>query len=159
MRLIQRLIAWCKGGNQVALTGRWTMILRGPDGKLKAVRKGKNIVVTAGKNNLAAHLADVATAYPMKYLAIGTGGTAEDAGQTALVTENCTRVTGVQSDTDNKYKVTGTFAAANGTGAVVEYGLFNQAAVGGTMFCRDVESVFNKGASDSLEVICEITLG
>jgi hypothetical protein len=55
------------------------------------------------------------------------------------------------------YQVTATFAAGVGTGAIVEYGLFNT-STGGTLFNRDTESVVNKGSSDSLVVITQLTL-
>ena len=46
---------------------------------------------------------------------------------------------------------------ADATGAVTEAGIFN-AASGGTMLCRTVFSVVNKGADDSLSVTWTITL-
>jgi hypothetical protein len=54
--------------------------------------------------------------------------------------------------------VTATFAAGSGTGAIVEYGLFNSNAAG-TMLTRDVESAINKGAADTLTIVHQITVG
>jgi len=92
----------------------------------------------------------------MDQIAIGTDATAEAASNTALGTE-LARTTGTASYvSDAVYRVTATFAAGTGTGAIVEYGLFSS-STGGTMFSRDTESVINKAAGDTLVVTTEIT--
>ena len=50
-----------------------------------------------------------------------------------------------------------TFAAGTGTGAVTEAAILN-ASSGGTMLCRTVFSVVNKGASDSMTVTWTVTV-
>ena len=49
------------------------------------------------------------------------------------------------------------FAAGSGTGAITEAGVFN-ASSGGTMLCRTVFSVVNKGADDSMTITWTITV-
>jgi hypothetical protein len=49
------------------------------------------------------------------------------------------------------------FPAGTGTGAVTEAGIFN-AASAGTMLCRTVFSVVNKGAADAMSVTWTITV-
>ena len=49
------------------------------------------------------------------------------------------------------------FVAGVGTGAVTEAGVFN-AASAGTMLCRTVFSVVNKGAADSMSITWTITV-
>ena len=44
-----------------------------------------------------------------------------------------------------------TFGAGEGTGAVTEAGLFN-ASSGGTLLCRTVFAVVNKGSQDSMTI-------
>lgn len=142
------------------LKGLWTIVLKGPDGQVKQEVKGQNVVTTVGKEFLASLLYSAAVAASTntcRYVAIGTDSTGEAVGNTALGTE-LARVSGVVSYVSGAiYRVTGTFPAGTGTGAIVEYGVFSS-STGGTMLNRDTESVINKGASDSLEASCELTI-
>jgi hypothetical protein len=144
----------------VQLKGFWTAEVRGPDGQLKQVVQGQNVVCTNGKEWLASLLmsaAITASTNTMKYIAIGTDSTAEAAANTALGIE-AARHTGTVSYLSNQiYQVKATFATGLGTGAIVEYGLFSS-STGGTMLCRDTESVITKGANDTLTVTCQVTL-
>lgn len=144
----------------VRLKGRWKAELTGPDGALKKVVEGSNVVCTNGKEFLASFLysaAAAASTFTMRYVAIGTDSTAEAAANTALGTE-LSRHTGTVSYVSGQiYQVKATFAAGSGTGAIVEYGLFSS-STGGTMLNRDTESVINKGSSDTLTVTCQLTI-
>lgn len=142
------------------LKGRWFIKLYGEDGELKDERSGFNVITTNGLDFLASFLgsaAATASTFTMQYVAIGTDSTAEAASNTALGTE-ASRTTGTVSYvSDAIYRVTATFAAGSGTGAIVEYGLFSS-STGGTMLNRDTEAVINKGASDVLVVQTDVTL-
>lgn len=144
----------------VTLVGRWFIKLYGPTGELKQEVSGKNVITTNGLDYLASFLnsaAAAASTFTMKYIAVGTDSTAEAASNTALGTESA-RHTGTVSYVSNAiYRVTATFASGSGTGALVEYGLFDSNTAG-TMLSRDTESVINKGADDTLTVTTEITL-
>lgn len=144
----------------IQLQGRWSATLRGPDGQVLTHHVGTNVVCTNGKEFLASFLQSAAAAaatFTMKYVAIGTDSTAEAAANTALGTE-LARQTGTASYASGAiYRVTATFAAGTGTGAIVEYGVFSS-STGGTMLNRDTEAVINKGASDTLEVRCDLTI-
>jgi hypothetical protein len=146
---------------ETKLKGYWWIKLYGPDGELKEAREGKNVVTTNGKEALASLLAsnlNSGVTNTFQYLGIGTDATAESAAQTALLTE-VSRHTGTVSYVSGAiYQVTATFAAGSGTGAIVEYGLFNSNAAG-TMLTRDVESAINKGAADTLTIVHQITVG
>lgn len=146
--------------SSISITGHWRMQLTGPDGTLKQEVAGKNVITTNGKELLAAYLASAAasaTANTFKYVAVGTGTASETAADTALATE-LSRTTGTASYVSGAiYQVTATFAAGTATGAITEYGLFNSSSAG-TMFSRDVETVINKGASDTLTVSTTVTL-
>ena len=145
---------------EVALKGRWKAVLRGPDGQVKQEIEGDNVVCTNGKEFLASFLSSAAAGaatFTMKYVGIGTDATAEAAANTALGTE-LARQTGTASYVSNQiYRVTATFAAGTGTGAIVEYGLFSS-STGGTLLNRDTESVVNKAAGDTLTVQCDLTI-
>ena len=142
------------------LQGRWKSELYGPDGKLKQIVQGTNVVCTNGKEFLASFLYSAALApstFTVKYIGIGTDSTAEAAANTTLGVE-LARQTGTASYVSNQiYSVKATFAAGTGTGAIVEYGLFSSSAAG-TMLCRDTEAVVNKGASDTLTVTVQVTV-
>lgn len=144
----------------IQLQGRWSATLLGPDGAVKQRVQGDNVVCTNGKEFLASFLyssAVAAATFTCRYVAIGTDTTAEAAGNTALGTE-LARVSGVVSYVSNQiYRVTATFAAGTGTGAIAEYGVFSS-STGGTMLNRDTEAVINKGASDTLTVQCDLTI-
>jgi hypothetical protein len=146
---------------ETKLNGYWWIKLYGPDGELKEAREGKNVVTTNGKEALASLLAsnlNSGVTNNFQYVAIGTDATAESAAQTALLTE-VSRHTGTVSYVSGAiYQVTATFATGSGTGAIVEYGLFNSNAAG-TMLTRDVESAINKGAADTLTIVHQITVG
>jgi hypothetical protein len=146
---------------ETKLKGYWWIKLYGPDGELKEAREGKNVVTTNGKEALASLLAsnlNSGVTNTFRYLGIGTDATAESAAQTALLTE-VSRHTGTVSYLSGAiYQVSATFATGSGTGAIVEYGLFNSNAAG-TMLTRDVESAINKGAADTLTIVHQITVG
>ena len=142
--------------DEITVTGKLNVILVDQMGIVKEEHDFDNLVVTAGKGYIASRMKD-ATATAMSHMAIGTGTTAAAAGQTTLVTE-ANRQT-LTSTNVNAAAVTysATFGAGNGTGAITEAGLFN-ASSGGTMLCRTVFNVINKGAADTLTVSWTVTV-
>jgi hypothetical protein len=142
------------------VTGEVEIALRGPDGRVKAREKTTNLVVTAGRNHIADQMAEQDEA-GMSHMAIGTGTTAVDATDTALETEldrNALSSTTQGTGTDaNKVTYVGDWAAGDGTGAITEAGIFNSASAG-TMLCRTVFSVKNKGAGDTLTLTWVLTI-
>lgn len=142
------------------LSGRYFVRLYGPDGALKDERAGHNVVTTVGKEFLASFLNSAVAAaatFTAKYIAIGTGGSAESASDTGMGTE-AARTTGTASYLSGQiFQVTATFAAGTGTGAITEYGLFSSSSAG-TLISRDTEAAVNKGASDTLTVVYQMTI-
>jgi len=120
------------------------------------VQEINNLVVTVGKNFVASRMKD-ATATAMSHLAIGTGTTAAAAGNTALVTEAARQALASTTVSTNEVAYVAAFAAGTGTGAITEAGLLN-ASSGGTLLCRTVFSVVNKGADDSMTITWTITV-
>lgn len=125
-------------------------------GNLKEERTGHNLVVTAGLNHIADQLSSSPGGSAMSHMEVGTGTTAANAADTAL--ETALDRNALTSRTDSGAVVTyvGTWNAGDGTGAITEYGIFN-AGSGGTMLARFVDSVINKGASDTLVVTWTLT--
>ena len=120
------------------------------------VQEVDNLVVTAGKGYVASRMKDT-TATAMSHMAIGSGSTAAAANDTALGNE-LGRVA-LTSTTVSSAVVTyvASFPAGTGTGAVTEAGILN-ASSSGTLLCRTVFSVVNKGASDSMTVTWTVTV-
>lgn len=133
------------------LKGKLAIALNGD-----VVQEVDNLVVTAGKGYVASRMKD-ATATAMSHMAIGSGSTAAAASDTALGNQ-LGRVS-LTSTSVSSAVVTyvATFAAGTGTGAVTEAGLFN-ASSGGTMLCRTVFSVVNKGSADSMTITWTVTV-
>ena len=133
------------------LTGKLTIAIND-----EIVQEVPNLVVTAGKGYVASRMKDT-SATAMSHMAIGTGSTAAAAGNTALGSESArTALTSTTvSGADIVY--VDTFAAGSGTGAITEAGIFN-ASSGGTMLCRTVFSVVNKGANDAMTITWTVTV-
>lgn len=142
------------------LKGRYIVTVYGPDGQPKQEMVGPNVVCTNGKEWLARFLASAAAAastFTAKYIAVGTGTGAEAASDTGMGTE-VARQTATASYVSNQiYQLTATFATNSAVGAITEYGLFTSSSAG-TLISRDVESVINVGASDTLKVVYQLTL-
>ena len=138
------------------LRGDVALVLRDKDGNVKDERNIKNLIVDSGLNFICDRMKNDETA--MTHMALGSGSTAAAAGDTSLGSQLGSREA-LDSDTvsSNTITYTSSFEASDATGAVTEAGIFN-AASGGTMLCRTVFAVVNKGADDSLSVTWTITL-
>lgn len=138
------------------LRGDVALVLRDKDGNVKDERNIKNLIVDSGLNFICDRMKNDETA--MTHMALGSGSTAAAASDTSLGSQLGSREA-LDSDTvsSNTITYTSSFEASDATGAVTEAGIFN-AASGGTMLCRTVFAVVNKGADDSLSVTWTITL-
>jgi hypothetical protein len=134
-------------------------VLRGPDGKIKAVDWDLNQFQTLGKQHVADRLADVGET-AMGWMAIGTG-TGQGVGDNVLSTELASGRQAFDptypSHAANVVTYKRTFAAGEGTGTVTEAGIFNSATVGDMMLYDDGIN-FGKGAADSLALTWTFTV-
>ena len=137
-------------------SGSLRVVVTGVDGKVKEEHDFRNLVVTVGKNFVASRMVG-ATANVMSHMAVGAGTTPAAAGDTTLGSELGRVALATSTATTNVVSYTATFPAGTGTGAVTEAGIFN-AASAGTMLCRTVFSVVNKGVDDALSVTWTITI-
>jgi hypothetical protein len=130
-------------------------------GAVKDTREIKNLVVTTGKTFIAAAMLKTTTNSPaaMTHMELGTGTTAAAAGDTTLQAAiGSSRVAlATATSSTNVVTYTASFPAGTGTGAVTEAGIFN-ASSAGTMLCRTVFSVVNKGAADAMSITWTITV-
>lgn len=142
--------------DDIKASGSLRVVVYDKSGQVKEEREFKNLIVTVGKNFIASRIVGVGST-TMTHMAIGSGTTAAAVGDTALQAQ-LARVT-LSSNTAALSVVTqtATFPAGTGTGAVTEAGVFN-AVSGGTMLCRTVFAVINKGADDAMTVTWTVTV-
>lgn len=141
--------------DKLTVTGDVAIKVFRPDGSLKESREIKNLVVTTGKAFIASRMVGVPTS--MSHMSIGSGSTAAAAGDTALGNELGRVALGSSAAAGTKVTYAASFDPGTGTGAVTEAGIFN-AGTAGTMLCRTVFAVVNKGADDAMTITWEITV-
>jgi hypothetical protein len=136
----------------LALTGKLTISLNGD-----VVQETTNLVVTAGKEWVAARMKNTSTV--MTHMAIGTGTTAAAIANTTLGTEVARQALSTSGGTVAGAVITfaTSYAAGTGTGAITEAGVLN-AASGGTMLARTVFGVVNKGSLDTMTISWAVTI-
>jgi len=122
----------------------------------KVVQEVPNLVVTSGKGYVASRMKDTSQ-NAMSHMAIGTGSTAAAAGNTALGAEADRNSLTSSTVSGGTITYVATFGASEGTGAITEAALLN-ASSGGTMLCRTVFAVVNKGAQDSMTITWSVTV-
>lgn len=137
------------------VTGDVAITLYNKDGSVKDQREIKNLVVTVGKEFIAARM--VGTPDEMSHMAIGSGTTAAAGANTALGSELGRVALASDSASGVVVTYTASFPPGTGTGAVTEAGVFN-AGTAGTMLCRTVFAVVNKGADDAMSITWQITV-
>ena len=131
--------------DKMKATGKLTIEIKDKNGNLKDQRELTNLVVDDGLEFIASRMKDASSSV-MSHMAIGTGSSAAAASDTTLGTE-AARVALTST----------TVTASTGTGAITEAGILNNSS-GGSLLCRTVFSVINKGASDSMTITWTITI-
>ena len=144
--------------DSIKMTGELTITVTNADGDVTQKVTVPNLVVTTGKNAIASRMKNNDTV--MSHMELGTGTTSAAAGNTAMETVISGSRVALSSTTvtSNAVAYVASFPAGTGTGAVTEAGIFN-ASSGGSMLCRTVFSVINKGANDVLGITWTITVG
>jgi hypothetical protein len=141
--------------DSLKLTGKLSIVVTGPDGKVKDTREINNLVVTTGKGFVASRMVGTANAV-MSHMAVGAGSTAAAVGDSALGSELGRVVMTTPTASGAVATYVGNFPAGTGSGAVTEAGIFN-AGSGGTMLCRSVFAVVNRGADDGMSITWQVT--
>lgn len=145
---------------KLTVTGQVCIQIFDAQGNLKDTRDIKNLVVTTGKTFIASSMLKTTNSpAAMTHMGLGTGTTAAAAGDTALQAAIAgSRVTfSSATSASNVVTYVASFPAGTGTGAVTEAGIFNDPTAG-TMLCRTVFSVVNKGANDAMSITWQITV-
>lgn len=121
-----------------------------------------NLVVNTGLAYIASRIKD-ATATAMSHMGVGTGTLAAAAADSALGSALGARVTldsttlVTTTATNDSVQYVATFGAGVSTGAITEAGIFN-ALTAGTMLCRTVFAVINKGSLDTLVITWKVAV-
>lgn len=146
--------------DQKAVIGSLFACLRDKNGKIKDRFEVDNLVVKVGRDHIANQLSSLSQA-AMSHMAVGTGTTIQNESDTQLETELNRKILtsknqGSGADANKIVYIT-EWIAGEATGGITEAAIFN-AASGGTMLCRTVFPIKNKGAGDSLTLTWTITL-
>jgi hypothetical protein len=148
----------------------YAKVIRGDGRVLDLGLISTRVVTDAGVQFLVDALQNLTEPENLKFHGFGTGGTAEAASQTALVTEltteyatDNTRPTGslTEGASANIFRTVATLSPDGaGTLAITEHGIFSQAATGGgTMLDRSLFSAINlTRGSDSLQTTYDLTI-
>ena len=141
------------------MKGEVSIVVTGQDGKIKDTRVIPNLVVTVGKNYIAARMAGTSGvgAVVMSHMAIGAGTSTPLVGNTVMESSLYRQALSAFTATTNIVTAVASFAAGNGTGAVTEAGIFNDVTTG-TMLCHTTFPVVNKEAGDSIAITWAITV-
>jgi len=142
--------------DKLKATGSVNVVVRGEDGRVSQNFTVPNLVVDTGLNYISSRMKD-ATATAMSHMAVGTGTTAAASGDTALETESARVALDSSTVTGASISYFATYPAGTGTGALTEAGILN-ASSAGTLLCRTLFSVINKGAADTMTVTWTITI-
>lgn len=138
------------------VTGQVKIVLTDAQGNVKSEQDVTNLVVTTGRNFIASRMVGTTPAV-MSHMAVGAGTTAAALGDTALGSELGRSALTAGTAANNVVTYTATFGAGVGTGAVTEAGILNNVS-GGTLLCRVVFAVVNKGANDTMAITWTVTV-
>lgn len=145
----------------VKVTGQLNIQLMDLNGRIKQDLLIPNLVVTSGKNFIAARMKDTGSPAQMSHMAIGTSNTAALVADTLLGAENArvSLTTAGGTVSNNVVTYNATFNPGTGTGAITEAGIFNSGTANTvTMLCRTVFAVVNKGADDTMSITWTVTI-
>jgi len=137
-------------------TGKVNIVVRDKNGKVKEDFTVPNLVVDTGLAFIASRMEDASSGV-MSHMAVGTDTTAAAGTDTALGTELARVVLDGGAANGANMVYTAEFEPGTGTGSLTEAGIFNDES-GGTMLCRTVFAVINKGAADTMTVTWTITI-
>ena len=139
--------------DKVQIKGKFHLQLFDKDGKLKDERLLENTVPANGLAHIADQLAAKAQA-AMGWMAIGTG----TPSATLLGAELDRNALTSKTSSTNVVTYVGDWAAGDGTGALIEAGIFNVVTANTiTMLCSASFPVVNKGAADTLAITWTLT--
>ena len=145
----------------------WLTVIRKDGSVMPLGLAGLRVVTNAGVDFIVDGFQNTEELETLKYHGIGTGSTAENATDTALVTEltteynpDSTRATGslAEGASSNIFRTVGTNTVDAGA-SLREHGIFDQAATGGgTLLDRTVFALITLTSGDSLQSTYDLTM-
>lgn len=169
MRGVRDLIAAERSSIRTVVGALWLTVVRGDGTTVDYGLASLRVVTDAAVAAIVDAFQGSFTLSDFKYHAIGTGNTAEAAGDTDLDTEltteyqtNSTRATGTTAEgsTGNIFQTVATNTLDSGNPSIVEHGIFTSATVGaGTLLDRSVFAAISLDgtAGDALQSTYELT--
>lgn len=124
----------------ISVKGEVSIVVTDKDGNIKETRDVPNLIVSSGKNHIAARIANLLVGsgqegYLISHLGFGTSTVVPSLSDTTLFAQLGTRSVVALAHTITTNTVVVTASYVGYTGSLTEAGLFN-AATGGTMICR-----------------------
>jgi len=150
--------------DKTGIKGHIKLDLYDEDGNLKQTFEHSNTITVAFDEHVANALSDDDNA-AIGYMAVGTtnGGktTASTALEAIIAGSNNALTSTTQGTTtnDNDVIYVGDWAAGDGTGTIIEAGLFNVAACTSGMMAYNESMNIVKGAADTLKITWTLTFG
>lgn len=144
--------------SSIKMTGNLSIKKWNKDQELVLDIEVPNLVVTSGKQYIANRIASNSISTIMSYMGIGNNSTAASLSNTDLLGSLYRNV--LTSTTVNGSNITyvGVFAPGEGTGTILEAGIFN-ANSAGTMLCRTTFPSITKSITDTIAITWTVTVG
>lgn len=140
----------------LSVRGDLEITLKDELGNIKQHMEVPNLIVTVGKNHIAARLQGTSQSV-MSYMAVGSSSTTPTVGDITLGAEITRVALATYTNTNNTVQATATFAAGQGTGTLREAGLLN-ASTSGTMLAHTTFPAITKSSNDTLSINWTITI-
>ena len=148
--------------DNIRVTGDVSVVVTDKDGVEKAIRFIPNLVVTTGKNHIAARMAGLLSGAGLEgalisHIGFGTSVVAPTVIDTILGSQLAARsVVGLShTAATNTFTATATFTGT--AGDITEAGMFN-ALTGGTMICRTTFGAVTILSTDTLAIAWTLTI-
>lgn len=131
--------------------GDLVIILKDKNGNVKDKRDIKNLVVTSGKDFIAACFGQDPGPERMSHMAVGTSTVTPDVSDASLGSEISREPLVSTTVNANIVTFSANFPAGSGTGAITEACIISDTSPS-EMLCRTTFSVVNKEADDSITI-------
>lgn len=164
--LVEQLLEDRGVGSDITLKGKATVRERDPEtGEVLSEEEAENLVVYEGMEKIASYINGDAPASDFDYMAIGSGSTAEDVGDTSLVTREdissaiTSTIVGDGSGNNRVVQWEYTFTAGTGKSSIEEMGMFDGNTDGTDTMLNRVTFTAKDNENNDLQITYELTVG
>lgn len=142
----------------ITVKGNLEILVLDENKQVKDQRKINNLVVSGGKNYIAARMTSNANVI-MSHMAIGVANIAPTVSDTLLLGELARVAFDSVTVTANTISYVTTYSPGTGTGTLAEAGIFNSATANtGEMLCRTRFNEVNKAAGDTIVITWNVSV-